>query len=188
MDYMEGMGAVMGGDEYAHVPYDSQILPVYAAMLHTGKLTYFSGSGNNNRNFPRKRMAARLRGPATGQIEAVPVHLEQRDLSSAGHCFLPDGKLLVSSRVSSTALASTVMYFLCFWVAARPPFPFSYSVFFIHFHFRFEPSFEVYSMKRAAPALAVLPELLGNRAKAHKSGANTTHKAGCLVQAERGRI
>jgi len=96
MDYMEGMGAVAGGDECAHVPYNSQILPVHAAMLHTGKLLYFSGSGNNNRNFPRKSMAARLWDPATGQIEAVPVHREQRDLFCAGHCFLPDGKLLVA--------------------------------------------------------------------------------------------
>lgn len=93
----EGMpGHGFGGDECVLLPYNSEILPVHAAMLRTGKLLYFSGSGNNRRNFPRNSMAARLWDPVSGAIETVPVHRDQRDLFCAGHCFLPDGRLLVA--------------------------------------------------------------------------------------------
>ena len=75
---------------------NSEILPIHAALLHTGKLLYFSGSGNDPEKFPYQKMETRLWDPADGSIAPVPVHRKQRDLFCAGHCFLPDGRLLVA--------------------------------------------------------------------------------------------
>ncbi len=89
-------GTHAGQDECVLVSYNSQILPVHAAVLNTGKLLYFSGSGNDPVKFKDRRMEARLWDPTAGTIQRVPTHADQRDLFCTGHCFLPDGRLLVA--------------------------------------------------------------------------------------------
>lgn len=77
---------------------NSQILPVHAALLRTGKLLYFSGSGNDPAKFDRP-METRIWDPTEGavrKITRIDPHRAQRDLFCTGHCFLPDGRLLVA--------------------------------------------------------------------------------------------
>ncbi len=83
-------------DRCIEVGYNSQILPVHAAVLHTGKILWFAGSGNDPDKFKDRRMEARVWDPETGDMHRVEPHAAQRDLFCCGHAFLPDGRLLVS--------------------------------------------------------------------------------------------
>lgn len=73
---------------------NSQILPVHAALLHTGKVLYFAGSGNDpakTRGTPR--IETRIWDPATHGIRKIDT---ERDLFCCGHSFLADGRLLAA--------------------------------------------------------------------------------------------
>ena len=117
---MGSSGAAHGGDECVDRLYNSEILPVHAALLHTGKVLFFSGSGNDDRKSPRNSMATRTWDPATERIETVKVPSEQRDLFCAGHCFLPDGKLLVAGGTSGYS----IIFPYGFWSGIRNTFLF----------------------------------------------------------------
>jgi hypothetical protein len=73
--------------EWKVLLYDSQIEAVHIALLHTGKVLYFSGF--------RKQEAVttetRLWDPKTGNIKTPNT---PEDIFCAGHAFLPDGRLL----------------------------------------------------------------------------------------------
>src|SRR3990172_1032516 len=69
-------------------------LPVHIALLHTGKVLAFGGSGNDpdqlSNPFP-----AELWDPATGERKSLDQPLAG-DLFCAGHATLADGRLLVA--------------------------------------------------------------------------------------------
>ena len=67
--------------------YNSQIEAVHMALLHTGKVLYYSGF----RFAEARKTETRTWYPETGEIKAPPT---PADLFCAGHPFLPDGKLL----------------------------------------------------------------------------------------------
>lgn len=95
------------------LPYFSEVLPVHAALLHTGKVLFFAGSGNS---------AFRFDSPDFGNVEKKiytsvvwdpnknvfddktfdhPPTLQRADGSivdffCCGHTFLPDGRVLVA--------------------------------------------------------------------------------------------
>ncbi len=78
------------------VTTDSKVVATHAALLRTGKVLYFHA-----RSFP---MWAKLFNPATNQVQSpnyeIPdwpsAPIEPQALFCAGHCFLPDGILLVA--------------------------------------------------------------------------------------------
>ncbi len=69
------------------LPYDSQIEAVHMSLLPTGKVIYYSGF----RVYEAIPTETRLWDPRTGEIKSVDT---PGDLFCAGHCFLPDGRLL----------------------------------------------------------------------------------------------
>lgn len=73
--------------EWRVLPYDSQIEAVHMALVHTGKVLYYSGF----RVAEAVPTETRLWYPKTGEIKTVPT---PGDLFCAGHSFLPDGRLL----------------------------------------------------------------------------------------------
>jgi len=73
--------------EWRVLPYNSQIEAVHMALLHTGKVLYYSGF----RIAEAVPTQTRLWYPKTGEIKTVPT---PGDLFCAGHSFLPDGRLL----------------------------------------------------------------------------------------------
>lgn len=73
--------------EWEVLPYNSQIETVHMALLHTGKVVYFSGF----RIAEAVETETRLWYPKTGEIKTPPT---PADLFCAGHSFLPDGRLL----------------------------------------------------------------------------------------------
>ncbi len=73
--------------EWRVLPYDSQIEAVHMAVLHTGKVLYYSGF----RVAEAVPTETRLWYPKTGEIKMVTT---PGDLFCAGHSFLPDGRLL----------------------------------------------------------------------------------------------
>lgn len=78
------------------VTTDSKVVATHAALLRTGKVLYFHA-----RSFP---MWAKLFDPTTNQVSATNYEIpdwpsapiEPQALFCAGHCFLPDGILLVA--------------------------------------------------------------------------------------------
>jgi hypothetical protein len=76
------------------IQYRCHSLPVHAALLHTGKVLLFGGSGNN-RKFAEQPRMAELWDPESGAITIIEQNLGG-DIFCAGHAFLPDGRLLVS--------------------------------------------------------------------------------------------
>ena len=89
------------------LPYFSEVLPVHAAMLHTGKVLFFAGSGNNvfRRSSPDFGDEAQaIYTSVVWDFQAStfdhPPTLRRADNSvvdyfCCGHCALPDGRLLV---------------------------------------------------------------------------------------------
>jgi hypothetical protein len=72
---------------------DSQVNPVHAALLHTGSVVFFAGSGNDlDRHNALQYATALWHYPRPEYSRpATPV-----DLFCCGHAFLPDGRLLAS--------------------------------------------------------------------------------------------
>ena len=72
---------------------DAQVNPVHAALLHTGSVLFFAGSGND----PDRHNA--LQYATAVWHYPQPVHSRPAtpvDLFCCGHAFLPDGRLLAS--------------------------------------------------------------------------------------------
>jgi hypothetical protein len=95
------------------LPYDSEVLPVHAALLHTGKVLFFAGSGNNAFRFnspdfgnvAKKIYTSVVWDPSNNVLGAAtfihPATLRRAngsviDFFCCGHTFLPDGRLLVA--------------------------------------------------------------------------------------------
>ena len=94
------------------LPYFSEVLPVHAAMLHTGKVLFFAGSGNSafrffSRDFgneAKQIFTSVVWDPTKNVFDQNtfdhPPTLRRADLSvidffCCGHTFLGDGKILV---------------------------------------------------------------------------------------------
>ncbi len=84
---------VSGGDELMRqgkweiLPYESQIEAVHMALLHTGKVLFYSGF----RKYEAVDTETRVWYPKTGEIKKP---FTPGDIFCAGHSFLPDGRLL----------------------------------------------------------------------------------------------
>jgi len=74
-------------------------LPVHTALLHTGKVLAFGGSGNDETRL-EDPYPAELFDPEAGTVERVEQELAG-DIFCAGHAFLPDGRLLVAGGTDS---------------------------------------------------------------------------------------
>jgi hypothetical protein len=79
------------------LPFDTQVLAIHAALLHTGKVLFFSGSSNNPVNLNP--------GDAEEDFRSIVWDYEAGtffrpftpiDFFCAGQSFLPDGRLLVA--------------------------------------------------------------------------------------------
>ncbi|MGW7254974.1 galactose oxidase-like domain-containing protein [Streptomyces sp. NPDC054834] len=66
---------------------------IHAALLHTGKVLLVAGSGNNQKNFDKKRFDTRVWDPAKGTIKKIPT---PKDLFCTGHTQLANGNLLIA--------------------------------------------------------------------------------------------
>lgn len=89
------------------LPYFSEVLPVHAALLHTGKVLFFAGSGNNifRRSSPDFGNEAKAVYTSVvwdfgaNSFDHPPTLRrpggEVIDFFCCGHCRLPDGRLLV---------------------------------------------------------------------------------------------
>jgi hypothetical protein len=84
--------AAMG--EWEPIRHRFKHLPIHIALLHTGKVLAFGGSGNDRDNF-KQPLPAELWDPRTGAVQTVAQELAG-DIFCAGHAFLPDGRLLVA--------------------------------------------------------------------------------------------
>ncbi|MFB6311391.1 MAG: galactose oxidase-like domain-containing protein [Salinirussus sp.] len=84
--------AAVGGWE--PIEYRFSALPIHAALLHTGKILAFGGSGNDETRLDDPH-PAELFDPIAGTVETVDQSLGG-DLFCAGHAFLPDGRLLLA--------------------------------------------------------------------------------------------
>lgn len=82
-------------------PVDSSFnhLPIHTALLHTGKVLAFGGSGNDQYRL-EDPYPAELYDPETGTVEIVDQELAG-DIFCAGHAFLSDGRLLVAGGTHS---------------------------------------------------------------------------------------
>lgn len=90
--------------------YDSQILPVHTALMHTGKILFFAGSGNSVVRFSSDKFGNVDRGIfcsvvwdyKNGNSFKYPDTLTEPqggrpvDFFCGGEAFLPDGRLLVA--------------------------------------------------------------------------------------------
>src|SRR4051794_8653548 len=91
-----GSWQIVGGSS---TPILAPMLPINAALMHTGKVVMFAGSGNDRNNVGTTNDAAVLDvstftffKPTTPR-DATGAPL---DLFCAGQCFRPDGTLLVA--------------------------------------------------------------------------------------------
>jgi hypothetical protein len=73
--------------------FDSQIVAVHAALLHTGDVLFFAGSGYNVANAKAKRYRTRVWHYPTPKITAPRTPI---DLFCCGHAFLPGGRLVAA--------------------------------------------------------------------------------------------
>ena len=73
------------------LPCDSQVLAVHAALLHTGKILFFAGSGNDEQYTTGLRSVVWDYEDGAFRQPVTPA-----DFFCAGQSFLPDGRLLVA--------------------------------------------------------------------------------------------
>ncbi len=79
--------------------YNSPILPIHAALLHTGKVFFLAGSGNNPDNVDSTNGSAVWdvnSGTFSRPVTPVDAAGLPIDIFCAGHSFLPDGRLMVA--------------------------------------------------------------------------------------------
>ena len=72
---------------------DSRVLAVHAVLMHTGKVLFFAGSGNNVPNFTAHDMRGVVWDYQAGTFHTP---LTPFDVFCAGQTILPDGKVLVA--------------------------------------------------------------------------------------------
>jgi FtsP/CotA-like multicopper oxidase with cupredoxin domain/sugar lactone lactonase YvrE len=73
------------------LPCEAPVLAVHAALLHTGKVLLFAGSGNDEQYTTGLRSAVYDYQNGTFSMPDTPI-----DLFCAGQTFLPDGRLMVA--------------------------------------------------------------------------------------------
>jgi hypothetical protein len=73
--------------------FDSQIIAVHAALLHTGDVLFFAGSGYSVPNFKAHRFRTRVWHYPSRRFSAPATPV---DLFCCGHAFLPGGRLLAA--------------------------------------------------------------------------------------------
>lgn len=73
--------------------FDSQILAVHAALLHTGDVLFFAGSGYSVPNHEAHRFRTRVWRYPSAHFTAPKTPI---DLFCCGHAFLPGGRLLAA--------------------------------------------------------------------------------------------
>jgi hypothetical protein len=79
---------------------DSEVLAVHAALLHTGKILYFSGNEHDrNLHVTHQLKHTRLFNCKTLEVESAPS--PKTDVFCAGHAMLGDGRLLVAGGTES---------------------------------------------------------------------------------------
>ncbi|MBG1260940.1 galactose oxidase-like domain-containing protein [Nostoc commune] len=86
-------------DKWQVLPYSAPILPIHAALLRTGKVFFFCGSGNDpsRLNTPYDSVVWDVsKGTFTSQKAPLDSNNQPIDLFCAGHSFRPDGGLLVA--------------------------------------------------------------------------------------------
>lgn len=79
--------------------YNSPILPIHAALLRTGKVFFFAGSGNDPTNTEEPKGSALLdlsNGTFSRPVTPLDIAGFPVDIFCAGQTFLPDGRLLVA--------------------------------------------------------------------------------------------
>jgi hypothetical protein len=81
------------------LPYSSPILPIHASLLHTGRVFFFAGSGNDPSNTSTPNGSA-VWDVNTGSFSRPITPLngsgQPLDLFCAGQCFQPQGLLMVA--------------------------------------------------------------------------------------------
>jgi hypothetical protein len=86
--------------EWEPIKYRFQHLPVHIALLHTGKVLAFGGSGNDPNHLDNPHPAEIFEpgelGKGNGRVYEISNNGIQGDVFCSGHAFLPDGKLLVA--------------------------------------------------------------------------------------------
>ncbi|MEF8883713.1 MAG: galactose oxidase-like domain-containing protein [Haloarculaceae archaeon] len=85
--------------EWEPVEHRFEALPVHTALLHTGKVLAFAGSGNDETRLDDP-YPAELFDPEAGTVETVDQNLDG-DVFCAGHAHLSDGRLLVAGGTDS---------------------------------------------------------------------------------------
>ncbi|MEH2063324.1 MAG: galactose oxidase-like domain-containing protein [Nostoc sp.] len=86
-------------DKWEVLPYQAPILPIHAALLHTGKILFFCGSGNDpsRLNTPYDSVVWDVnKGTFSHQAPPLDSNNQPIDLFCAGHSFTPDGMLMVA--------------------------------------------------------------------------------------------
>ncbi|MGH3913789.1 MAG: galactose oxidase-like domain-containing protein [Pseudonocardiaceae bacterium] len=73
--------------------FDTGVNPVHAALLRTGDVLVFSGSGNDAVNFAAQEFRTRLWRYPSADLDEPDTPI---DLFCVGHAFLPDGRLLAA--------------------------------------------------------------------------------------------
>ncbi|WP_460695579.1 galactose oxidase-like domain-containing protein [Nocardia thraciensis] len=71
--------------------FDTEINPVHAALLHTGDVLFFAGSGNDADRLDAREFRTRVWHYPNPGLSAPETPI---DMFCAGHTFLPDGRLL----------------------------------------------------------------------------------------------
>jgi hypothetical protein len=79
--------------ETVELPEDIRLSAIHAALLHTGKVLFIAGSGNNAERFEAGTFRSILWDPVTGETKDIPT---PEDLFCAGHAYLPNGNLLIA--------------------------------------------------------------------------------------------
>ena len=91
------------------LPDGSEVLAIHAAMLHTGKILYFSGDEHDrNQQLMHQLDHTRLFNCETLQVEPAPS--PQTDVFCAGHAMLADGRLLVAGGTESFPAEMATMH------------------------------------------------------------------------------
>ena len=85
--------------EWEPVEHRFEALPVHTALLHTGKVLAFAGSGNDETRLENP-YPAELFDPDAGTVETVDQDLGG-DIFCAGHATLSDGRLLAAGGTDS---------------------------------------------------------------------------------------
>ncbi|MCO6428231.1 galactose oxidase-like domain-containing protein [Nitrosomonas communis] len=92
----------LGGENHGHYRFckdilleNAEVLAVHAALLHTGKVLYFSGDQHD----PENNRAGRVDATRLWDISSFAIHKigsPRHDLFCSGHAFLADGRLIVA--------------------------------------------------------------------------------------------